>query len=472
MAQQTQAQYSSQTTSKSQTSQASSYASVNLTNAQIQYAVNYNRKTNQSICKDIQRLVNVTVDGSFGPQTVKGIATWQANNGLEADGCFGPKSKAKANLGGSKPQQPAPQPQQPAPKPTTNLLTSTQVNSAVKYNKANNQSRCREIQKLVNTEVDGSFGPNTVQAIARWQSSNGLEVDGKFGPACRAKAGMDGSAKPADPKPADPKPAEPKPEEPKDPGDTTPISMGPDDYTGRDTVKYGANNNKVRTMQKLLNHHNAGRHGAKLGVDGSFGKGTATALMRFQYFYVKSSTEVCGFFKNNGVAICDAATWDKLRMTSPSYTNEKGKPIAFNRSGQPCAYTPVDIHNVNGKKIGKLSSDAAPNFDKMAKASKAEGNGQGITGIASSFRGMTDEATVAVTGGVGGNEGAIELYVDRGFSPNDAAHPGYSYHCRGNAIDINNIGKQGTGPLWQWLKKNAANYGFKGFDHEHWHWYY
>lgn len=47
--------------------------------------------------KAIQTLVGVTADGVAGPMTKAAIATWQAANGLVADGAFGPASAAKAN---------------------------------------------------------------------------------------------------------------------------------------------------------------------------------------------------------------------------------------------------------------------------------------------------------------------------------------------------------------------------------------
>lgn len=474
MAQQTQAQYSSQTTSKSQTSQASSYASVNLTNAQIQYAVNYNRKTNQSICKDIQRLVNVTVDGSFGPQTVKGIANWQANNGLEADGCFGPKSKAKANLDGSKPQQPATQPQQPAPKPTTNLLTSTQVNSAVKYNKANNQSRCRDIQKLVNTEVDGSFGPNTVQAIARWQSSNGLEVDGKFGPACRAKAGMDGSAKPADPKPADPKPAEPKPEEPVGgpavTGDWQEYlrSQGVTDiYTGTDTVSIGSHGNKkaIRTLQGLLNRSLAGTISSSaradsrkitqtLELDGGWGLNTLTHLM----YYQLSRGYWSGQVSSDKVGRCDKQMWNDLRS---------GKGASYNlnasygySSGKSLGEVNLETISGYGSK-GLIKSGGKQNFINMSQAHQDAGRGK--LKISSSFRAMTTQATQSK--GID-NSGQIELYaLYKVGIGNLASTPGYSNHQHGGALDL-------SGFSHSWLVNNAKKYKFSGISSEDWHWNY
>ena len=69
-----------------------------LTDAQIRSAIIYNKKNNQSICTQIQELVGVTPDGSFGSETVLAIAQWQADNGLEADGKFGPKSKQVAGF--------------------------------------------------------------------------------------------------------------------------------------------------------------------------------------------------------------------------------------------------------------------------------------------------------------------------------------------------------------------------------------
>ncbi|MBQ9817257.1 MAG: peptidoglycan-binding protein [Proteobacteria bacterium] len=37
---------------------------------------------------------------------------------------------------------------------------------------------------------DGSFGKETILAIAAWQAKNSLEIDGKFGPKSKEKAGF------------------------------------------------------------------------------------------------------------------------------------------------------------------------------------------------------------------------------------------------------------------------------------------
>ena len=38
------------------------------------------------------------------------------------------------------------------------------------------------IQSVVNTDIDGSFGPKTDTAVKSFQKANGLTVDGSVGP--------------------------------------------------------------------------------------------------------------------------------------------------------------------------------------------------------------------------------------------------------------------------------------------------
>ncbi len=156
-----------------------------LSTTQARAAVLYNKKNNQSICKQIQALVGVTTDGSFGYETVQAIARWQKSKGLTADGKFGPASKRAAGFGAS-----APVVTTPVQTVQTETLTNTQIQSAISYNKRNNQSICKKIQALVGVTVDGIFGTLTIQGIANWQAVHNLTADGKFGPACKAAAGF------------------------------------------------------------------------------------------------------------------------------------------------------------------------------------------------------------------------------------------------------------------------------------------
>lgn len=436
---------------------------ITLTQSQITYAINYNKKANQSICKKIQNLVGVTADGSFGPITVKAIANWQAKNGLDPDGCFGPKSKAVANLDGkSSSQNNASQGNTStgnSAQSSAVTLTQSQINYAVSYNKKANQSICKKIQNLVGVTADGSFGPITVKGIAKWQAANGLEADGCFGPASKAAANFDGASqsKPAQDNTGSTKPA--------DQGDTTPIAPDAGDYTGTEKVNYGSSKKTaVKTLQKLLN-----KHGAKLSVDGSFGKGTAKALMRFQYHYVKEDAGV--YFRNTAgaKASCDADTWKVLRQAGPSAKNAPGVAIAFHQ-GKKLSATP-NTSLVTG---GVMSANAAAKFNAMVAASRKESDSsKHIKAVTSTFRGMTDEATVAATGGVGGSSGAIELYVDYNFNSARAATPGYSNHCIGNAADISGFGSRTAKPnVWYWLNAHAGTYDFVPYSYETWHWNY
>ena len=62
---------------------------------------------------------------------------------------------------------------------------SIDVSSAVAYNKKRGYSKdtWKKIQAQIGTDVDGDPGPKTANALAVWQQSHGLEVDGKCGPA-------------------------------------------------------------------------------------------------------------------------------------------------------------------------------------------------------------------------------------------------------------------------------------------------
>lgn len=46
----------------------------------------------REIIKDIQRVLGITVDGGFGPQTKAAVKAWQSGHGLVSDGIVGPKT--------------------------------------------------------------------------------------------------------------------------------------------------------------------------------------------------------------------------------------------------------------------------------------------------------------------------------------------------------------------------------------------
>ena len=186
-------------------------------------AVSYNKKRGYSKAKwmEIQSKVGATADGSPGPKTAQAIANWQQSHGLKADGKCGPGTLAAMGLDGSTPSTPTTTTTPSTPTTTTTpstptttttpstpttetpttttpstdvsekILSAAQVSSAITYNiNQNLASIWKQIQNVVGTAQTGTIDETSVQAIASWQKSNGLEADGKFGKKSLAKAGL------------------------------------------------------------------------------------------------------------------------------------------------------------------------------------------------------------------------------------------------------------------------------------------
>jgi len=165
------------------------------------------------------------------------------------------------------------------------------------------------------------------------------------------------------------------------------------------------------------------------GIDGLFGPETAHAIEQFNAS-TKSNTQPVdesllpfgAYFKN----IYEAA-------------NGKISPDALENIGEP------------GKQDGphKLNDEAAAAYDQMKAAAEADG----ITWkINDSYRDYDQQVKTAKEKG---------LYKDGGL----AAVPGTSNHGWGSAVDL----QLDTNAL-NWLKQNAAKFGFSNISREHWHW--
>jgi hypothetical protein len=66
-----------------------------------------------------------------------------------------------------------------------------------------------------------------------------------------------------------------------------------------------------------------------------------------------------------------------------------------------------------------------------------------------------------------------QLWAQYGMDTSRVAQPGYSNHQMGLAIDFNGFGSgaaPGSGPGWNWMASHAANYGYKNYPAEAWHW--
>jgi len=144
----------------------------------------------------------------------------------------------------------------------------------------------------------------------------------------------------------------------------------------------------------------------------------------------------------------------------------KWKAIHEASNGQLSADTLDIIPTLPGDSSNhKLNPTAADAYSKMVDAAKKDGVTWGIT---DSYR------TLAIQQKLADEKG---LYSKGGL----AATPGTSNHGWGSAVDLNLAGPGAQRPLSQeqqanydkslnWLKANAATYGFSNIPREPWHW--
>jgi hypothetical protein len=130
------------------------------------------------------------IDGVRGPQTNRAVRAFQRRERLRVDGVVGPRTRAHMGRLGR-------------PDFGRRLIRRGMVGwdvSVLQFRLSRRGARVRGI--------DGIFGPNTLGAVRRFQSSRGLAADGLVGPATRralrAKAPAQRSSKPHGPRGASP----------------------------------------------------------------------------------------------------------------------------------------------------------------------------------------------------------------------------------------------------------------------------
>ena len=133
---------------------------------------------------------NGRIDGRFGPNTTAALVTFQAANGLTADGIAGTASQTKLFSSGAK-TNPAlfmtPRPAAaatPIPPPLENyeVLREGSAGSAVTHL----QQYLFELGYFYG-RVDGRYGTDTANAVRQFQYHNSLTEDGVAGPTTQAK---------------------------------------------------------------------------------------------------------------------------------------------------------------------------------------------------------------------------------------------------------------------------------------------
>ena len=121
--------------------------------------------------------IATSVVGSFGPGTLSSVKTFQSKKGLTVDGSCGPATqtalKQKPFSSGSTTTNPYPVP--------TRALQYGMTGDDVKW------MQYQLVSKGYQVNIDGSFGPASLNAIKQFQKDHGLSVDGSCGPATQAE---------------------------------------------------------------------------------------------------------------------------------------------------------------------------------------------------------------------------------------------------------------------------------------------
>ena len=131
--------------------------------------------------REIQKVVGVAQDGVFGPQTEAAVRQWQANLQLSADGVWGPQTEQAthdlfvflSNLQAVAPSNPFFNALNDA---RSQVLRQGSTGGSVKILQVGLNG------KGYGLVGDGAFGPATYNAVRKFQSDNGLQVDGVVGP--------------------------------------------------------------------------------------------------------------------------------------------------------------------------------------------------------------------------------------------------------------------------------------------------
>ncbi|RBP70220.1 putative peptidoglycan binding protein [Alkalibaculum bacchi] len=133
--------------------------------------------------------INRTTD-YYGTQTRDAVIAFQRDNGLKADGYFGPASRVALENVKTGKQNSESKPEPTKPEASTPPKTSTRYPRVLKY--AMSGTDVKELQEdlkslgyLKINNTTNYFGTMTVDALKAFQRSSAIGVDGSFGPQTR-----------------------------------------------------------------------------------------------------------------------------------------------------------------------------------------------------------------------------------------------------------------------------------------------
>jgi peptidoglycan hydrolase-like protein with peptidoglycan-binding domain len=134
----------------------------------------------------LQSALQLSTDGTFGPETESAVKRLQARHGLTVDGIVGPATWSVLDISSEETLTPPASVISAADKHTT----ATAADTGEGTEGAEGGDSVSRLQSALHLSADGNFGSETESAVKRLQARHGLTVDGIVGPATWSVLGI------------------------------------------------------------------------------------------------------------------------------------------------------------------------------------------------------------------------------------------------------------------------------------------
>jgi peptidoglycan hydrolase-like protein with peptidoglycan-binding domain len=139
----------------------------------------------------LQARLDLSTDGTFGPETEAAVKRLQARHGLTVDGVVGPATWSVLGVSGEETLTPPPSAVSHDHSTAATVADTSESSTSDEEGSTAGGNAVTRLQARLNLSTDGTFGPETEAAVKRLQARHGLTVDGVVGPATWSVLGVD-----------------------------------------------------------------------------------------------------------------------------------------------------------------------------------------------------------------------------------------------------------------------------------------